>query len=104
MAHFNTGIDTKEQSIVTSSGPYVITWSMRKVLQDKGTPYLIKRYNENVTAENFVYGTDKNVIIALEDDVGMVARRTFRKPTRESLVTPRKVRALRRNQVVNSPF
>lgn len=104
MAHFNTGASTKEQSIVTSSGSYVITWSMRKLLRGDKTPYLIKRYNEKVTAENFVYGTDRNVIIALEDDVGMVDRRTFRKPTRESLATPRRIQPLARNKVVNSPY
>lgn len=104
-AHFNTGVDTKEQTIVTSSGPYVITWSLKKVLRNDRDPYLIKRYSSTVTADNFKFGSDKNVIIALEDDVGMVNRRTFRKPTRESIATPsRRIQALSRKSVVNSPF
>ncbi|KAA8917627.1 hypothetical protein TRICI_000228 [Trichomonascus ciferrii] len=104
-AHFNTGIDSKEQTIVTSSGPYVITWNLKKILRGDRDPYLIKRYAGQVTADNFKFGTDKNVIIALEDDVGMVNRRTFRKPTRESLATPAKrVQAMSRNSIVNSPY
>lgn len=105
ISHFNTGLDTKEQTIVTSSGPFVITWSIKKLVRGDKTPYLIQRYSDIVTAENFKYGTDKNVIIALADDVGMVDRRTFRKPTRESLATPaRRIQAMSRNSVVNSPF
>lgn len=104
-AHFNTGIDSKEQTIVTSSGPYVITWNLKKITRGDRDPYLIKRYAGQVTADNFKFGTDKNVIIALEDDVGMVNRRTFRKPTRESLATPAKrVQAMSRNSIVNSPY
>jgi hypothetical protein len=104
-AHFNTGLDAREQSIVTSSGPYVITWSLKKLIRGDKEPYLIKRYASEVTADNFKFGTDKNVIIALEDDVGMVSRSTFRKPTRESLATPaRRLQALSRNSIVNSPF
>lgn len=105
MAHFNSGLDTREQTIVTSSGPFVITWSLKKLLRGDASPYLIKRYSANVAADNFKFGTDKNVIIALEDDVGMVDRRTFRKPTRETLATPaRRIQALSRNSIVNSPY
>lgn len=104
-AYFNSGINAKEHMIVTSSGPYVVTWSLNKILRGDREPYLIKRYSSNVTADNFAFGTDKNVIISLEDDVGMVNRRTFRKPTRQSLATPAKrVQALSRNSIVNSPY
>lgn len=105
MAHFNTGIDSREQTIVTSSGPFVITWSLKKLLRGDASPYLIKRYGANVAADNFKFGTDKNVIIALEDDVGMVDRRTFRAPTRESLATPaRRIQPMSRNSIVKSAF
>ncbi|ODV97459.1 hypothetical protein PACTADRAFT_49180 [Pachysolen tannophilus NRRL Y-2460] len=85
-AHFNAGIDAKEQTIVTSTGPYVVTWSLKKILQgDKDNTYLIKRYNSDVMNDNFKFGSDKNIIIALQDDVAMVNKGSFRKPTRESL-------------------
>ncbi|ODQ68384.1 VID27-domain-containing protein [Nadsonia fulvescens var. elongata DSM 6958] len=85
-AYFNTGISAKEGTIITSSGPYVITWNMKKVLRnEKDGAYLIKRYSDNVTADNFKFGSDKNVILAFENDVAMVNRRSFRKPTKETL-------------------
>lgn len=84
-AYFNSGVDAKEQTIVSSSGPYAITWSLKKILRGDAEPYLIKRYSSNVVADNFKFGTDQNVIIALEDDVGMVNKRAFRKADRNSL-------------------
>lgn len=105
IAHFNAGIDSREQTIVTSSGPFVVAWSLKKLLRGDKAPYLIKRYGDNVAADDFKFGTDKNVIIALDNDVGMVDRRTFRKPTRESLATPAKrIQALSRKSIVNSPY
>ncbi|PBP25978.1 vacuolar import and degradation protein [Diplocarpon rosae] len=34
------------------------------------------------------YGSDKNVIVALPNEVNMVAKHSFKKPTRESIATP----------------
>lgn len=85
-AYFNTGVNVKEQTIVSSSGPYAITWSLKKILRGDAEPYMIKRYSSKVVADNFKYGDDKNVIIALEDDVGMVSKRAFRRADRNSLV------------------
>ncbi|CEP20398.1 unnamed protein product [Cyberlindnera jadinii] len=84
-AHFNVGLDSKEQTIVTSTGPYAITWSLKKILRGDADPYLIKMYSNDVVADNFKFGSDKNVIIALKDDVGMVSKKAFRKADRKSL-------------------
>ncbi|KAK9455878.1 VID27 cytoplasmic protein-domain-containing protein [Dipodascopsis uninucleata] len=86
--HFNTGLGSKETTIVSSSGPYVITWNLKQVLKGDKTSYTIKRYGDKIAADNFKFGSDKNVIVALPDDVGMVNKRSFRKPTRESIATP----------------
>lgn len=40
-AKFNVGHD-KERSIVTSTGPYVITWNFRKVRQNKLDEYQVR--------------------------------------------------------------
>jgi hypothetical protein len=112
-ARFNTGLDSEETSIVTATGPFIITWSLKKVLANKKDPYTIKRYAENVMADNFKFGSDKNVIVALPNEVNMVAKTSFRKPTRESIagpVTPvrlsgnRRSNRLGRNEIVNSPY
>jgi VID27 C-terminal WD40-like domain/VID27 PH-like domain/VID27 N-terminal region len=114
-AKFNTGLDASETSIITATGPFIITWNMKKVLAGRKDPYTIKRYAEEVKADNFKYGSDKNVIVALPNEVNMVAKQTFKKPTRESiagpgaLATPRRsaggrVSGLRRSEIVNSPY
>lgn len=111
-AHFNTGVDEKETSIVTATGPFIVTWNMDKVLKGKKDPYTIKRYADEVKADNFKFGTDKNVIVALPNEVNMVMKKSFKKPTRESILgTPRRSggggrrsSALARNEVVNSPY
>ena len=84
-AHFNTGVDDTETSIITATGPFIITWNMKKVLAKKRDQYTIKRYSEEVKADNFKYGSDKNVIVALPNEVNMVAKQSFRRPTRESI-------------------
>ena len=109
-ARFNTGVDSAETSIITATGPFIVTWSLRKILAQRKDPYTIKRYEENVMADNFKFGSDKNVIVALPNEVNMVAKRSLRKPTRESIagppVTPsrRFTNRLGRANVVNSPY
>lgn len=111
-AHFNTGSDT-ETTIVTSTGPFIVTWNLQKVLRGQRDSYNIKRYGENVMADNFKYGTDKNLIVALPNEVEMVKRGELKRPTRESIVgfvpgpsTPRpKGRAsYLRREIVDSPY
>jgi len=108
-ARFNTGIDTEETSIVTATGPFIITWNLKKVLAGRKDPYTIKRYAENVMADNFKFGSDKNVIVALPNEVNMVEKRSLKKPTRESIAGPfipgrRSTNRLGRNDIVNSPY
>lgn len=104
-AKFNAGPETSEKSIVTSTGPFVISWSLNQVVKKgKLDKYRIKKYQDEVKADNFKFGTDKNVIVALPHDVSMVDRQqAFRKPTRASISTPVRQR-LGRNDVVNSPY
>lgn len=111
-ARFNTGIDSEETSIITATGLYIVTWSLKKIIAGRKDPYTIKRYAEDVKADNFRFGSDKNVIVALPNEVNMVAKRTFQKPTRESIagpITPSRRSArfsnrLGRDDIVNSPY
>ncbi|KAL8735585.1 MAG: hypothetical protein Q9166_000754 [cf. Caloplaca sp. 2 TL-2023] len=108
-ARFNTGVDDKETSIITATGPFIVTWNMKKVLAGRKDPYTIKRYEEEVKADDFKYGSDKNVIVALPNEVNMVAKQSFKRPTRESIAaTPRGSgrfgSKLRKSEVVNSPY
>lgn len=112
-ARFNTGEGADETTIISATGPFVVTWSMKKVLAGRKDPYSIKRYSEEVKADNFRFGSDKNIVVALPNEVDMVARRALQRPTRESIMappeTPRRAgkgRAsyLSRNEIVNSPY
>ena len=117
-AKFNIGENSSETSIITSTGPFLVTWSLKKVLAGNKDPYNIKRYADEVMSDNFEFGSDKNVILALPNEVDMVSRKSFKKPTRESIAgpaarisggayaTPRKSgrKSNLRNEVVNSPY
>lgn len=112
-ARFNTGPDEEETTIVTATGPFVITWSMKKVLAGRRDPYSIKRYAEQVKADDFRFGSDSNIVVALPNEVGVVARRALKRPTRESIMaTPKRATGsggrhggwLGRDDVVNSPY
>lgn len=123
-ARFNTGEGTEETSIITATGPYIIEWNLKKVLRGAKAPYMIKRYAEEVKADDFKYGTDKNVIVALPNEVNMVGKHNLKRPTRESIAgdfsrlslgggrkssgrigTPASGRyKLGRDEVVNSPY
>jgi len=121
-AKFNAAPDGQETSIITSTGPFLITWSLKKVVQGQRDPYQIKRYSDQVIADNFEFGSDKNVILALPNEVDMVSRKAFKRPTRESIAgnasssrlsagafsTPRKSTRGRqshlRSEIVNSPY
>jgi hypothetical protein len=110
-AHFNTGEGKDETTIITATGPFIVTWSMKKLLEGRKDPYSIKRYAEEVKADNFRYGSDKNIVVALPNEVDMVSRRALQRPTRESIMAPpatprnKKGRAsYLRNEIVNSPY
>lgn len=86
-AKFNTGIDgAAETSIITATGPYIVEWSLKRVMRGEKGAYKIKRYKDEVKADDFKFGSDKNVIVALPNEVNMVAKQSFKKPTRESIM------------------
>jgi hypothetical protein len=111
-AKFNTGPDATETTIVTSTGPFVITWSMKKILKGQKDPYSIKRYVDEVKADNFRFNSDKGIIVALPNEVDMVMKKALQRPTRESIAPPRlsadrrgsRKGYLSRKDVVNSPY
>lgn len=110
-ARFNTGEGKDETTIISATGPFVVTWSLKKVLAGRKDPYSIKRYSEEVKADNFSFGSDKNIVVALPNEVDMVARRALQRPTRESIMappaTPRRSKgrgSYLRNDIVNSPY
>ncbi|KAJ1966103.1 Vacuolar import and degradation protein 27 [Dipsacomyces acuminosporus] len=102
-ARFNQSPDGNrtEKTIVTSTGPFVITWNLRRALgTGRGDAYHIKQYPDLVVADNFRFGQDRSIVVALPNDVQTVRRSQLAKPTRESLM----VRSSPRNDIVSSPY
>lgn len=93
-AKFNTG-QGDERNIVTSTGPFVITWNFRRVKQGKLYDYQIRQYDDTVVADNFKFGEDKNIIVALQKNVEMASK--------SALMTPAKM-LKSRDSIVNSPY
>jgi len=65
-------MDGVERSIVTGTGNFVITWNLgtNRMLDQ----YQIKRYEQNVVADQFQYAQDRSVIVAMADDVRVAYR------------------------------
>ncbi|KAI0448194.1 VID27-domain-containing protein [Xylaria telfairii] len=121
-ARFNTSQTAEESSIITATGPYIVDWNLKKVIRGAKAPYIIKRYTENVKADDFKFGSDQNVIVALPNEVNMIGKNKLSRPTRESIAgdfqrlgTPRRSSGrigtrqsgrykLGRDDVVDSPF
>ena len=123
-ARFNAGQSNEETSIITATGPYIVDWNLKKVLRGAKAPYIIKRYTDEVKADDFKFGSDQNVLVALPNEVSMVQKQQLKRPTRESIAgvgnrfhpsTPRRSSnrigtresgryKLGKDDVVNSPF
>ncbi|KAF9216156.1 hypothetical protein BGZ59_010812 [Podila verticillata] len=75
-ARFNTGVNEEEKTIVASTGPYVITWNFRRV-KNGHYDYQIKQYSDDVVADNFKFGQDRSIIVALPHDVTALPKRNL---------------------------
>eukprot|EP00741_Cyanophora_paradoxa_P021988 tig00021432_g21225.t1 len=74
-AHFNTGRDASEVSIVTATGAFVITWDFRAVLNNKLDAYKIVQMDSKVVADSFQYNRDDKVLVALPTDARILTRK-----------------------------
>ncbi|KAG6335306.1 hypothetical protein ID866_3790 [Astraeus odoratus] len=102
-ARFNQGAGQVENAIVTSTGQYVIAWDFAKVKKGQLDKYEIKKYEDNVVQDNFKFGDDKEIIVALENNVLAINKKNLKRPTRASLVTPM-AGQYSRSSIVNSPY
>ncbi|KAI0796688.1 VID27 cytoplasmic protein [Abortiporus biennis] len=102
-ARFNMGEGQEENAIVTSTGEFVVAWDFAKVKKGLLDKYEIKKYEDDVVQDNFKFGDDKEIIVALSNNVLAVNKKNLRRPTRASLATPMK-HLQSRSGIVNSPF
>ncbi|KAH8554864.1 vacuolar import and degradation protein [Umbelopsis sp. PMI_123] len=100
-ARFNSG-PNEETTIVTSTGPYVVSWNLKKIRLGKIYDYVIKKYDDIVVSDNFVYGNDNNIVVALPNDVMTLSKKQLGSP-KAILTTPSKNLRSRSN-IVNAPY
>lgn len=79
-ARFSTG-QSEEKSIITSTGPFVITWNLRRVKQGHLYDYQIKRYEDTVVADNFRYNQDRSIVVTLPEHVTMISKKSLSSPS-----------------------
>ncbi|KAF9226528.1 VID27-domain-containing protein [Gyrodon lividus] len=101
-ARFNQGEGQEENAIVTSTGKYVIAWDFKKVKKGQLDKYEIKKYEDNVVQDNFKFGDDKEIIVALENNVLAINKKNLKRPTRTSLAPITSLQS--GSSIVNSPY
>lgn len=90
-AHFNTGESKTEKFIVTSTGPFVITWNfatIKKYGKFAKYNYTIRSCGSDVVADKFRYNTS-NVVVTLENNV-LMQKLKKRKERRANMLRRRK--------------
>lgn len=102
-AKFNQGEGQEENAIVTSTGQFVIAWDFAKVKKGHLDKYEIKKYEDHVVQDNFKFGDDKQIIVALNNNVLAINKRNLKKPTRQSLA-PSTGNLHSRSDIVNAPY
>ncbi|KAG7449137.1 VID27-domain-containing protein [Guyanagaster necrorhizus] len=102
-ARFNQGEGQSENAIVTSTGQYIVAWDFSKVKKGMLDRYEIKKYEDLVVQDNFKFGDDKEIIVALQNNVLAVNKKSLRKPTRYSL-SGQVASARGHSNIVNAPY
>lgn len=77
-AKFST--DKNEDSIITSTSKYVIKWNLQDVINNKCFNYTINKCSDLVVADNFEFGANDNIIVAMPDDVKSLGGSSLRRP------------------------
>ncbi|GMG39470.1 unnamed protein product [Ambrosiozyma monospora] len=81
-ANFNVNMNSKNKnptSIITSVGPFAITWNLRKALRNEPDAYRIRKYTDDVLVGDFTYSNVNRMVLTLPNDVTMVSTRQFKK-------------------------
>ncbi|OBA21446.1 VID27-domain-containing protein [Metschnikowia bicuspidata var. bicuspidata NRRL YB-4993] len=87
-AVFNTSLANDETLIVTSTGPFVVLWSLKDAIKDKAKPALYKiiRHSENVMNKNFSFSSPNDIHAALQNDVVSTNRNALKVANKTSIM------------------
>jgi len=60
---FNAALSGEpERTIVTSTGPFIVAWNFRQVKSGNISNYTLRRFSEDVVADNFKFGGDRDIV------------------------------------------
>ncbi|GEQ70392.1 hypothetical protein JCM33374_g4069 [Metschnikowia sp. JCM 33374] len=78
-AVFNTSLTEEETHIITSTGPFVISWSLKDITKKPTKPkYKLERCQEDVVSKSFSLHSQNNIFAALQNDVVSTQRKALR--------------------------
>lgn len=84
VAKFNeTSRGDEPTYIVSSVGPFAITWNFRKVLNNVRDSYKIRAYQDDVIMGEFINKNNKKMVLTLSDDITMTSTSSFKAPKYE---------------------
>ncbi|BGP37527.1 Vacuolar import and degradation protein 27 [Rhodotorula kratochvilovae] len=86
-AKFNAALTGEpERTIVTSTGPFIVAWNFRQVKAGNTHNYTLRRFSDDVVADNFKFGGDREIIVTLPENVFVEEKKKLKAPTRDSIV------------------
>ncbi|GAA5825080.1 hypothetical protein JCM3770_004730 [Rhodotorula araucariae] len=86
-AKFNAALTGEpERTIVTSTGPFIVAWNFRQVKAGNIHNYTLRRFSDDVVADNFKFGGDREIIVTLPENVFVEEKKKLKAPTRDSIV------------------
>ena len=72
-ARFDDSGDVHECYIVSSTGNYLVTWNLKRVLDNADHRYEIKRMNDRIVDNDFKYSKyptdEKQLVVTLPNDI-----------------------------------
>jgi GTP cyclohydrolase II len=84
IAKFNETSQGKEPTyLVSSIGPYAVTWNFNKVINNSRDCYKLRLYDSNVIMGEFVNTNNKKVVLTMPDDITLTSTSEFRKPNEQ---------------------
>lgn len=87
-AVFDTLLVSEETTIIASTGPFEVLWSLVNIRKNwnKDPTYKILRYSQDVVADRFCLDSQNKVMTALRDDVALVDKSGFRAVSKRNVV------------------
>ncbi|KAI8144649.1 VID27 cytoplasmic protein-domain-containing protein [Fennellomyces sp. T-0311] len=79
-----------EKYIISSTGSYIVEWSIANVCNGKPYPYTMRKFDNHIISAAYNSGCSGSIIVALPDEVTISTRSQLEKPSNRFFLRPRK--------------